>query len=464
MDASWDYIVIGSGSAGATVAARLSENPQRRVLLIEAGGWDWSPKIHIPGLVGAAISSSTLNWKYDGEMDATIGGRHLTWAGGKVVGGSSSINGMVYGRGLPDDYERWERAGNPGWGWREMLLYLRRSEHWGGEPNQARGAHGPMSVRVFEETDLACAATMEALVALGVPKVDDYNAGVSEGVGLTQANRKRGVRHSVAAAYLRPALRRPNLKVLPNTRALKLLFEGRKCLGVRVERGNRVVDFGATRETIVCAGAIGSPKLLLLSGIGPAQELESLGLDTVHDLPGVGRNMNEHVNVKLSAFVPHATYNTKRRGLAMLVEGVRLVASGSGAASSPANHIQAFVRTDPEEPSADVQIQVMPFGFGTEEQMTRDGLTAVVSACHPEARGSVQLRSADPLAPPRITIALLESRRDRERLIRGCRLAYSALQAGPEQKLGGEIYLPAREPASPPTTTNGSPSFARQPR
>jgi choline dehydrogenase len=256
------------------------------------------------------------------------------------------------------------------------------------------------------------------------------------------------VRHSVAAAYLRPALRRPNLKVLPNTRALKLLFEGRKCLGVRVERGNRVVDFGATRETIVCAGAIGSPKLLLLSGIGPAQELESLGLDTVHDLPGVGRNMNEHVNVKLSAFVPHATYNTKRRGLAMLVEGVRLVASGSGAASSPANHIQAFVRTDPEEPSADVQIQVMPFGFGTEEQMTRDGLTAVVSACHPEARGSVQLRSADPLAPPRITIALLESRRDRERLIRGCRLAYSALQAGPEQKLGGEIYLPAREPAN----------------
>ena len=447
MNEIWDYVIVGSGSAGAVVAARLAENPERRVLLLEAGGWDWAPKIHIPGLVEAAISSTALNWGYVGEPDPTLGGRSLTWAGGRVLGGSSSINGMVYGRGLPDDYDRWERAGNPGWGWPDMLPYLRRLERWTGAPNQARGAHGPLPVRTFEDTDAACAATLDALVALGIPRVDDYNAGIVEGAGPTQANQKGGWRRSVAAAYLRPAMGRRNLTVWTRARALKLLFEGKRCGGVRVERRGRVRDVRAERETIVSCGAIGSPKLLLLSGIGPAEELGALGIDIVHDLPGVGRNMNEHVNIKLSAFVDHRTYNTKRRGLAALAEGVKLLVSGTGAASSPANHVQAFVRTDPTEPSADVQIQVMAFGFGTPQQMARDGLTVVVSPCHPEARGRVLLASADPLAPPSIEIALLENPRDCERLIRGCKLAYAALKAGPVRTLGGEIYVPESEPA-----------------
>jgi choline dehydrogenase len=443
MARAWDYVIVGAGSAGCTLAARLSENPDRRVLLIEAGGRDWSPYIAIPGLIEAVLTDPKLNWGYLGDPDPSLGGRQLTWAAGRVIGGSSSINGMVYGRGLPADYERWVAAGNPGWGWPDMLPYFRRIERWTGPLDQARGAHGPMSVRRFEETDPACAATMEALIDLGVPAVEDYGAGVSEGVGLTQATQRRGWRHSAALAYLAPARRRANLTVLTDTRALGLLFEGSRCTGVRVQRAGKVIDLHAERETILSSGAIGTPKLLLLSGIGHADSLKALGVKVRHDLPGVGRNLNDHVNIKLSAFVNRPTYNTKRSGLSALIEGARLIAFGTGAASSPANHVQAFVRTDTASPSADVQLQIMPFGFGTEAQMKRDGLTVVVSPCHPEARGQVRLRSSDPADPPRITMSMLESDLDVQRLLRGCRLAHAALTAGPGRRMGGSIYAPA---------------------
>jgi choline dehydrogenase len=303
---------------------------------------------------------------------------------------------------------------------------------------------GPLWVRLFEETDPACAATLEALVALGVPPIADYSLGVTEGVGLTQATQKRGWRHSVASAYLRPALRRPNLKVLTGARALDLILEGRRCVGARVIKDGRVVELRADREVTVCAGAIGTPRLLLGSGIGPADDLKRFGVKVARDLPGVGDHLNDHVNIKLSAFVDQPTYNTKRGGLAALTEGIKLLALGCGAASSPANHVQAFVRTDPAEASADVQLQVMPLGFGTPAQMARDGLTVVVSPCHPEVRGRVSLGGADPLAPPRITIAMLGSARDRARLLRGCKLAFAALEAGPGRTLGGQIYAPSQ--------------------
>jgi choline dehydrogenase len=441
---AWDYLIIGSGSAGATLAARLSEDPDRRVLLIEAGGWDRSPRILIPGMIEGLLSSRTLNWGYVGDADESLEGRRLTWAAGRVVGGSSSINGMVYGRGLPGDYARWVAAGNPGWGWSDMLPYFKRLEHWTGSPGPARGSDGPIWVRRFEETDPACAATVQALTALGVPAVEDYSAGVVEGVALTQATQKRGLRHSVATAYLRPALRRPNLTVMTRAKVLNLIVTGTQVVGVRALRDGKLIDLYAERETIVAAGAIGSPKLLLLSGIGPADALMRHGIKTVHDLPGVGANLNDHVNIKLSAFVNRPTYNTKRSGLSGLREGLRLLVNGSGAAGSPANHAQAFVRTDPANPLADIQLQVMPFGFGSEAEMAKDGLTVVVSPCLPKVRGRVSLSSADPAAPPRIAIAMLEQAEDRTALLRGCKLALAALQAGPGRTMGGQIYAPSQ--------------------
>jgi choline dehydrogenase len=441
---TWDYVIVGSGSAGATLAGRLSQDPSRRVLLIEAGGWDGSLRMLIPGLIEGLLTSRTLNWSYLGEADQSLNGRRLTWAAGRVIGGSSSINGMVYGRGLPGDYDRWVAAGNPGWGWSDMAPYFKRLEHWTGPTDAARGTAGPIWVRRFEETDAACAETVRALTALGVPSVEDYSVGIVEGVALTQATQKRGLRHSAATAYLRPARRRPNLTVLTRTLALNLIMTGNRCLGVRALRNGKLIDLYAERETIVSAGAIGSPKLLMLSGVGPGDALIGHGVKTVHDLPGVGAHLNDHVNIKLSAFVNQPTYNTRRAGLSGLKEGVRLLATGSGAASSPANHAQAFVRTDPANPLADVQIQVMPFGFGSEADMARDGLTVVVSPCHPKVRGRISLSSADPAAPPRISITMLEQADDRAALLRGCKLALAALQTGPGRTLGGEVYAPSQ--------------------
>jgi choline dehydrogenase len=442
MRTTWDYIVIGGGSAGAVLASRLSETPDIRVLLIEAGGRDWSPRIHLPGLLETALTDKGLNWNYKGDPDFSLGGRELTWAAGRVLGGSSSINGMVYGRGLPADYARWVAAGNVGWGWDDMLPYFRRAERWTGPAHPARGADGPMTVRLFTETDASCRAAMDALIAQGVPYVADYNIGLTEGIGLTQATQKGGWRDSVATAYLRKPPRRANLTIWTRTHALCLLFTGSRCAGVRVKRRGAILDLTAARETIVSAGAIGSPKLLLLSGIGAPEALAPHGIKVVHALNGVGRNLNDHVNVKLSAFVDCPTYNTQRSGLPALRHGLRFLLSRSGPASSPANHCQAFVRTDPALRSADVQIQLMPFGFGDAEQMRRNGLTAVVSPCQPAVRGRIGLRSADPFDAPRIAIAMLDSAADRAVLLRGCRLAYAALEQGPGRMMGGRIYAP----------------------
>jgi choline dehydrogenase len=444
MPTHWDHIVIGGGSAGAVLAARLSERPDRQVLLIEAGGSDRSLQVRVPGLVESAIDSPTLNWHYRGEPDASLGGRSLEWAGGRVIGGSSSINGMVCGRGLPADYARWVAAGNPGWGWSDMLPWFQRLEHWTGAPHVSRGRGGPIHIRRFEQTDPACRATMQALIAQGVPEVPDYCVGISEGVGLTQATQKDGWRHSSAAAYLRPARRRSNLQVMTGTRALRLRLDGTRCTGVQVLRSGRLLDLTAAREVTVAAGAIASPRLLLLSGIGAADALEPHGLRVIHPLPGVGRHLNEHVNVLLSAHVNRPTYNTQRRGLDALHHALRFIVLGDGPASSPANHVQAFVRSEPGSVSADLQIQLMAFGFGTPAQMRRDGITAVVSLCQPEARGRVTLRSADPLAAPRIAIELLAHEADRRRLLRGCRIAEAALHDGPGRHFGATVYAPER--------------------
>jgi choline dehydrogenase len=353
---------------------------------------------------------------------------------------------MVYGRGLPADYAGWVAAGNPGFGWDDMLPYFRRAERWSGTAHPSRGVDGPLAVRRFEDTDPSCQAALAALVDLGVPWVDDYNVGIIEGVGLTQATQLHGWRHSVARAYLGPVRQRPNLTVWTGSLALSLQLEHGRCVAVRVERGGRVITVKAEREIVLAAGAIGTPKLLLLSGIGAPTTLAPHGISVRHRLDAVGRHLNDHVNIRLSAFVDRPTYNSQRRGLAVVRHGLRFLASGSGPASSPANHGQAFVRTTPGLASADVQIQLMPFGFGSPAEMRRDGLTAVVSPCRPEARGEVGLRSVDPRDPPRLGIALLQAASDRASLLRGCRLAVAALQQGPGRQMAAQIYAPDRVP------------------
>jgi choline dehydrogenase len=440
----WDYIIVGGGSAGATIAGRLSENPDRLVLLLEAGGGDFfAPVIMIPGLVERAITSRKLNWHFAGEPDPTLAGRSLTWAAGRVIGGSSSINGMVYGRGLPADYAAWVAAGNPGWGWEDMLPDFRKLETWTGAAHFSRGDNGPVNVRPFNETEPACEAAMQAFINAGVPYVEDYSIGITHGIGRTQATQKRGWRHSAAGAYLRPARRRKNLRVATNTRVDRVLLSGTRCTGVEALRRGVKLILHASWEVIVAAGAIGTPKLLLLSGISALDALAAHGILPRHELPGVGRDMNDHVNIKISAFVDTPTYNTARSGIKGLRHAVDQFAHGRGPASSPANHCQAFVKTNSELPTADIQVQLMAFGFGTEAQMRRNGITAVVSPWHPKARGAVSLRSADPAAPPRINMKMLSIQDDVDVLHRGCELTLEMLHAGPGKKFNAKIYAPA---------------------
>jgi choline dehydrogenase len=447
-EAPWDYIIVGGGSAGVTLASRLSERPDRRVLLLEAGGADRHPAIHIPGMLETLLTSKKLNWQFAGEPDDSLHGRRLTWAAGRVIGGSSSINGMVYGRGLPADYASWVEAGNPGWGWNDMLPYFRKLEDWQGASHATRGIGGPVSVRPFTETDTACQAALRAFIAAGVPFVDDYSVGISQGIGLTQATQKRGWRHSAADAYLRPARRRANLNVRTGARVDRLRIEHGRCTGVTYMRHGRVRTARADREVILAAGAIGTPKLLLLSGIGAPGSVLEHGIALVHELPGVGRGLNDHVNIRLSAFVNVPTYNTQRRGPAAWRHGLRLLTHGTGPATSPANHCQAFIKTDSSLSRADIQVQLMAFGFGTEAEMRRDGITAVVSPCQPRARGEVRLRSADPHCKPRIVISMLGTDADIEVLLKGCRFAHAMLLAGPGRRYGGQVYAPRAGTAS----------------
>jgi choline dehydrogenase len=453
----WDFIVVGAGSAGATAAARLSESGAWCVLLLEAGG-NPSPLSLIPALVEHGLISRVMNWHYLGEPDPTLKNRRLTWAAGRALGGSSSINGMVFGRGLPADYAAWEAAGNPGWGWRDMLPAFKKLETWTGPPHETRGTTGPIHVRPFVETESSCESVLRALIDAGTPYVEDYCTGITHGIGRTQASQKNGFRHGTARAYLRPAHPRKNLRILRHCRADRLLISHGRCTGVEVfHRGVRE-KIRARREVILAAGAIGTPKLLLLSGIGGPNSLAPHAIQIIHELPGVGQNLNDHANIKLSAFVGTKTYNTARRLPAALRHAARLALTGTGPASSPANHVQAFVKTESFLPHADIQIQLMPFGFGTEAEMKQNGITAVISPCSPRARGQITLRDKNPASPPVITMPLLSDPNDIATLIRGCDLTLAALAAGPAKTHGARLYAPH----TPPTGKVAWLSFMRE--
>lgn len=439
----YDYIIVGGGSAGCVLAARLSQDPSSKVLLLEAGGRDMSPLIHVPGFVVSAIESRTLNWHYAGLPDPTLNGRSLVWAGGRVLGGSSSINGMVFVRGLPADYAAWEAAGGAGWGWDGLLPYFIRMEHWVGRPSPQRGESGPLWVRPASDVNAACTVVMRAAREAGVPYVEDYNIGVTEGSGFTQASQKRGLRHSAARAYLGPARGRKNLTVLTGAQVLRLRLTGNRCEGVSLLHGGSMVEIGAGRQVILAAGAIASPKLLQLSGIGDPDHLRRCGIAVRHKLPGVGANMNEHVNVKICSHAKIRTYTSEGRGVCKLANGLRWALGRGGPAGSQVGHVQSFFKTDPAFASSDIQVQTMPIGFDNAPDDTTDAVGSVVSLCHPVVRGRIGIASADPLAPPHVEIRLLEEPADLKPLVAGLRVVRDWHRSTQASALLGGIFGPA---------------------
>jgi choline dehydrogenase len=418
----YDYVIVGAGSAGCVLAGRLSEDPDVRVLLLEAGGRDRSPKIKIPAAFAEQFHTK-LDWDYATEPEPHVDGRSLYIPRGKSLGGSSSMNAMLYVRGRPWDYDSWEAQGAPGWGYRDVLPYFMKSEDNARGASEFHGAGGPLRVSEQRSPRPMDRRLLEASAAAGIPRIADYNGPEQDGASMFQVTQRNGQRFSAADAFLRPARKRPNLDVRTGATVLGLELQGDRVLGVRLRKGRRGEELvRAEREVILSAGAINSPQLLLLSGIGPADELRTAGVEVRHDLPGVGRNLQDHPFVTVIWEV-----NDQRTlyGADKPKELAEWLLRRSGKLSSTVAEVVAFVRTRGGLPAADIQFHMGAAYYEDHGAEEYDGHCMVIAPVlvSPKARGQVWLRSADPTAKPRIVTNSLCEPDDVESLLAGMALA-----------------------------------------
>ena len=440
-----DYVIVGAGSAGCVLANRLSEDGAR-VLLVEAGPRDRNPLIHIPAGMMKLHRHPVLNWNFFAEPDDGIAGRAVHWPRGKVLGGTSAINGMLYVRGNPRDFDRWAQAGCSGWSYADVLPYFRKSECFAGGADEHRGGEGEMAVEHYRTVLPLTDHFVEAAQQAGIPRTPDYNGARQEGVGYSQNSRRRRIRESTARAFLRPALRRPNLRVETGALACRLLFDGKRCTGVLLRRGERTLVARAAREVIVAAGAVGSPHLLQLSGIGEPEHLRSLGIALVQAAPDVGRNLIDHLSALLVHRVRGLTsVNQLVHGPRLALEVARYVLTGRGALTFGVTTALAFVKSREGLESPDLQLSFAPMSrdptrHGFDELERAPGATIAVCIAQPESRGTVLARSPDPAAHPAIRANYLSAPRDMAAMLAGIRMARKIF-AMPAWKAhsGGEI-------------------------
>ncbi len=418
----YDYVIVGAGSAGCVLANRLSEDPTVRVLLLEAGGRDRSPNIKIPAAFAKQFHSK-LDWDYATEPEPHIDGRSLYIPRGKALGGSSSMNAMLYVRGRPLDYDAWEAQGAPGWGFRDVLPYFVKSEDNARGASEYHGAGGELRVCEQRSPRPLDRRLLGASQAAGIPLIADYNGPEQDGASMFQVTQRNGRRFSAADAFLRPALARPNLEVRTGASVLGVALDADRAIGVRVRRGRKGEELiRAEREVLLSAGAINSPQLLLLSGIGDPDELRAVGVEPRHALPGVGRNLQDHPFVT-------AIWKVSETSTLYGAEAPRALAEWvlrrSGKLSSTVAEVVAFVRTRGGLPAADIQFHMGAAYYEDHGAETYDGHCAVIAPVlvAPKARGRVWLRSADPAAKPRIVTNTLSEPDDVESLIAGMQLA-----------------------------------------
>ncbi len=433
---AWHYIIVGAGSAGCVLAHRLSANPKHRVLLLEGGGPDSSPFVRVPAGEIKAILNPRLNWMYMSERDPTLNDREAMWPGGKVLGGSSSINGMIYLRGQREDYDDWGRTlGNSGeWSYRDVLPYFKKMETNPFGATEYHGDSGPLHVSNVPTPHGLTRIFIESAQQVGIPFNPDVNGERQEGVGPHQGTIRRGRRNSTAQAYLKPARGRPNLHVITGAKVDRVIFEGRRAVGVRFSQNGQTRDERADGEVILSAGAIASPAILMRSGIGPAGELGTHGIAVVHAAPGVGQNLQEHPIAWVSGYVSLSTYNLQLTPYHFVKHGLNWLVMGRGPAASPISQAIAFLRTRPkEETRPDIQLHFTPTGyeFGPDglALLKRAAVTVPANVCRPKSRSELTLRSASPDDPPRIKSRLLADEDDVRRMIDGCRIARSILEA-----------------------------------
>jgi choline dehydrogenase len=408
----FDFVVVGAGSAGCVLAAALSASGRHRVLVLEAGGTDRRFWIQVPLGYGKTFYDRRVNWAYETEPDPGLGGRTDYWPRGKVLGGSSSINAMVYVRGAAEDYDDWEAAGNPGWGWRDVLPCFKRLEDNQAGGDDYRGIGGPLRITdVSSQLHPLCRAFVSAGMATGLPFNADFNGARQEGVGYYQITTRNGRRLSAARAFLWPAMRRPNLKVELEACATRILFDGHRAKGVEYVQDEQVRQALAAREVVLCGGAINSPQLLQLSGVGPAEHLRALGIELIADNRNVGAHLQDHVGLNYTYQARQATLNDLLRPWwGKLRVGAHYLALGGGPLSLSLNQCGGFFRTRPDKPGPNMQLYLQALTTlkpkaGERPLLTPDGFPGFslgLSSCRPTSRGSLELRSADPFAPPRI--------------------------------------------------------------
>ncbi|HEY9547369.1 MAG TPA: GMC family oxidoreductase N-terminal domain-containing protein, partial [Solimonas sp.] len=423
-----DYVIVGAGSAGAILAARLSEDPGITVALIEAGGEAKSMLVQLPVGFARLVGHPAYDWRYCQEPDPSINGRRFLWSAGKLLGGGSSINGQVYIRGTRRDFDRWEAAGAHGWSFDAVRPYFLKSEDWTGRPHSSHGRGGPMTISPMREAHPLCREFLSACHEAGMPLLADYHGGDMEGAFLTDATQRDGWRCSTEKAFLRPARERANLTIMTRSHAATITFDGRRATGVQITRNGRQSTVRARREILICAGTVGSAALLLRSGIGPGAPLQALGITSRHDLPGVGTNLQEHPGVGQNKFINRPSLNSQMHPLGMLRMASSFMFGRRGALGAPAVQAMALARTNDKLDEPDVQLHFLPLAYDIEPDTVSTAsaampkeptATVLATLCQPKSRGRVEL-GVD--GQPRIVHQFFGDERDLQTMIGGQKL------------------------------------------